>query len=371
MIPGPNAQAPTPLFDLDNKIDRLQIAFVVGSSAFGFMCFAALPLLSAWVIMTLAVTLGISLEKWTQSHLIPEPEAIVPDQTFKIFAATSILCAGLYFSFISVLPQILMGVIGCFALSTYFINQCVIQPQKNLNEALREAVTLHNIEHVRILLDRGADPFEPDALGNHCFHLAISNHGNTRVILQTLHQHAQQEKTTFKLVLSQVWLFQNLTLTNHFRAWYIALRPLFNNRTQDNRDRFFDATEALLNELAIPFYALLNRASTYIQQQIEHEPLIHRPNQAGSTPDALIDIVFYEHLPSEREELKQYVRDAGSLEEVHIDLPTPSPSVLPQASAYVSTYVGPDGTYVSPLLLAISNRLDEDAERRQTSLSPS
>lgn len=223
------------MITLESKTDRLKFSTILGATGFGAISFALFPLLSTFAILSLSFGLFHSHDRWTKSDAFPLPKTPPLETTEKYILLGTIFTLGIVFSLSSVLSQILVGTLASFALSSYFITQCIINPQQKLNNALKNATSP---KRIRALLKRGAEPLN-----------------------------GIYEKVTFKSILAEMEEFRGEAFLNQIKNWYRTLTPLFNDHSLPNRIAFYEASERLFEEIMRPLFAMLNKGVKYLQQQ--------------------------------------------------------------------------------------------------------
>lgn len=231
---------------------------VYASTGISALCFTFIPLLGAWGLLSLSFGLFLSHERWLNSDAFPLPESPTLDFHTKLFFFGTILGLGLLFSFFHSF-LIVVGIPASYALSAFFMTECIIKPQQALNrklkatsEALKVASAANNQEECarleeqfRELLARGAEPLD-----------------------------GQYEKIAFLAIFDELNAFGEQTFSTHMKNWYNALKPLFYDRSVEHRIAFTDASTALFDAIMKPLTAMFNKAILYLQQQTyaEHQP---------------------------------------------------------------------------------------------------
>lgn len=256
--------------DLENKIHKLA-AYTIGiSTAMGALYFSLLalippfPLFGAWLLLSLSFGLVLSFDRWQKSDALPLPENLTLDPVAKYLSFGIIFLLGLVFAFSPVGAQIVFGTLASFALSAFFITQCIITPQQALNDKLKAlSETLRNVnnqeerdrleEHIRELLARGAEPLN-----------------------------GKYEKIPPLSILNELTAFGGEAFLHPMRNWYNALKPLFHDRSIEHRIAFTDASQALFDATIKILTATFNKAILFLQ----HQTYADEPSQPQAKNDA-------------------------------------------------------------------------------------
>lgn len=126
--------------------EKVQVAFIVITTGAAFVCSAFFPFFITYAALCYATyRLVVSIPQWANLAAPEKPnQELFVEPIFKAVLMTLIGCLGLYLWSFNSLFQVSLNTIGTLLISTFFIRNCVIETQQDLNIELQETILKNN-----------------------------------------------------------------------------------------------------------------------------------------------------------------------------------------------------------------------------------
>tara|TARA_R110002110_G_scaffold257491_1_gene473513 strand:+ start:45935 stop:46993 length:1059 start_codon:yes stop_codon:yes gene_type:complete len=274
---------------LQDNIFQVRLATMTSAGIVTLLTTAISPLLTTCLLWFLGIQLLLSIENWRRWPQVELPQAdITLDHSIKVLIGAVALLSATFVVQLHVVSQMVLLTTTALSLSAYFTYPCMKNTQIALNTALQQATQALEAEKIAALLNRGADPYYPDEMGNNAFHLAIQENESAIEILALL-----KNKPT-PATFSQIGDDTRLLLDDEIKAYGSSIgtkiQVWLENRTQNN---FYPILQEFKNLLAA-FHPRLNKIFntfiSFLRGEMSVPNHYFYKNNAGSTPLDLIGL---------------------------------------------------------------------------------
>lgn len=320
------------------------------------------PILSYLALCAIGYQVIRSKNYWnTLAHQKPADLTQLDNAGMFILGAIGTAGLVLFYQF-SLLPQMMFAALAGGGLSWIFI-QFITRSQNALNRALKTAAAQSVPTATTYLLQRGADPYFQDKLGNIAFHDAVQNNSTAIYVLNVLKTFSARQNPTFLSIFEPPQDCQMSARAGEFVDTFINCRDF----KAKNRAILLAAMKNVLEE-AYHYLANMTQAFVlYYRSKIAYPKDMHSRNNAGNTPGDFLNILNIDlnHRP-----------EMAKLLELQAD-PIPAPSAPPMLIAKDPSPIAPPASLMTvakeesaEISVEETAKIDDESEpNTQTSLN--
>jgi ankyrin repeat protein len=307
---------------------RTKIGFMFIAGCATLLLSVGLPLIAYGALSVLAVITIRSITDWNQLGNLGEVNPVPPlDTDSRYWLAGVIGAVGFLFYNLDLFSKVFLCTVAGAGIAGLYIHECVFRSQAALNNALATAVKAKNTAHVTELLNRGADPFAQDELGNNAFHHCMNNHANAATILTALQRKADEQAPLVEDVLYSTQGYFNADIYARLRTVGNRLLTMVRNHNFDTRAEFFQALSELGTIYNRAFIQTLTILTRYLRSNFAYPTDINTTNNAGLRP---IDVLKNARVNQATfTALSKTLADMGAKESVGAPVPTVIPTSEP------------------------------------------
>jgi len=277
------------LSQFQDNIFQVQLATMISAGVLSLLATAISPLLTTCVLWFLGIQLFLSVENWHRWAKIDQPQVdIALDHTIKNFLGAAALLSATFVVQLHVISQMLLLTTTAVSLSAYFIYPCMQNTQKALNTALQQAAKDLDCDAIAELLQRGADPYSPNAIGNNAFHFAVQNNEKSLAAL-TLLKNKLAPTTVSQITESSKSLLDD-NVKRQCQSIWTTIQVWLEERNKNNFYPILHECKNLWSLCEPRLTNTFNKFVSFLRSEMSVPDNLHYKNNAGCTPKDLIAI---------------------------------------------------------------------------------